>query len=284
MLPLPKRPVSSWIMLQHLDWDLRGEVLLFARCHDILPAGRSSLQKAPPEPRAEDVRNELMNLSDGDDALHTQRFFKTGPGEYGEGDRFLGIRVPKQREIAKKYRHISRKELTRLLRSRFHEERLTALIILVHQFEKADNEVRQEIYELYMNHRAFINNWDLIDISAPRIVGPALLDRSRSVLYEWAASGWLWDRRIAILATFAFIRKGEYHDTFQLAEQLLDDDHDLMHKAVGWMLREVGKRDPEQLEDFLKPRYGSMPRTMLRYSIEKMPEEKRQGYLKGFIK
>jgi 3-methyladenine DNA glycosylase AlkD len=208
-----------------------------------------------------------------------QRFFKTGPGEYGEGDIFLGIMVPEQRKIAKKYTDLKLIDLQKLLRSKIHEERLTALFILTHQFQKSKSIARKRIYDFYFKNRKGVNNWDLVDISAPKIMGEYLLDKPRGILYKLARSSNLWDRRIAVLSTFAFIVKKDFKDALQIAEILLDDKEDLMHKAVGWMLREVGKRNLKTEEDFLKKHYKNMPRTMLRYAIEKFPEKKRKMYL-----
>ena len=230
------------------------------------------------------VQAELARLSDEEKAAHSQRFFKTGPGEYGEGDRFRGIRVPVLRKIAKKHRSaISLGETERLLHSPFHEDRFTALVILVEKFKRGGDELPAEIYQLYLRNTEHINNWDLIDISAEHIVGAYLRDRDRSRLYQLASSGDLWERRIAIMATFHFIKHGDFDDTVALAERLLDDPEDLIHKAVGWMLREVGKRDRAVEEAFLEQHYRDMPRMMLRYAIEKFPEDLRQQYLSGEI-
>ena len=227
------------------------------------------------------IEQELHARADQDIAAHSSRFFKTGPGQYGEGDKFLGIRVPVLRKIARSHRQLDISKAETLLHSEFHEIRLTALLILVERYKGGDDSLRQEIYELYLRNSKFINNWDLVDVSAPAIVGHFLADRDRDVLYDLAVSGNLWERRIAILATFHFIRAGSFTDTIRLAEILLDDQHDLLHKAVGWMLREVGKRDPDLLIDFLDRHYPKMARTMLRYAIERLPEEVRQAYLKG---
>ena len=227
------------------------------------------------------VENELLALADDDIAAHSAKFFKTGPGQYGEGDKFLGIRVPVLRKIAKSHRHLDISTAEALLHSEFHEIRLTALLILVERYRGGNDRLRQQIYELYLGNTEYINNWDLVDVSAPAIVGHFLEDRDRNVLYDLAVSDNLWERRIAILATFHFIRTDSFADTIRLAEILLNDQHDLLHKAVGWMLREVGKRDPDLLIDFLDRHYPKMARTMLRYAIERFPEELRQAYLKG---
>ena len=227
------------------------------------------------------IEQELYALANEEIAAHSHRFFKTGPGQYGEGDIFLGIRVPVLRKIARRYRHLEISSAEVLLHSGFHEIRLTALLILVERYRGGTEILQQQVYELYLRNTEYINNWDLVDVSAPAIVGGFLEDRDRTVLYELAVSNNLWERRIAILATFHFIRAGSFADTIRLAEVLLDDEHDLLHKAVGWMLREVGKRDPDLLIDFLDRYYPRMARTMLRYAIERFPEEVRQAYLKG---
>ncbi|REL33241.1 DNA alkylation repair protein [Rhodohalobacter sp. SW132] len=227
------------------------------------------------------IQKELRELADPKVAEHSARFFKTGKGEYGEGDVFHGIRVPKQRKIAKKYRDLPLNEVQTLLQSDYHEERLTALLILVYRFPKTDPDLQKKIYSFYLSSTDRINNWDLVDSSAPKIVGAWLLNRSRNILFELAKSDNIWERRIAIMATFYFIKQNDFEDTLKIAELLLDDPHDLIHKATGWMLREIGKQNEPLLESFLKPRYGNMPRTMLRYAIEKLPKNKRKAYLKG---
>jgi len=212
-----------------------------------------------------------------------QRFFKTGPGEYGEGDIFLGIAVPEQRKIAKKYTDLRLIDFQGLLRSKIHEERMTALFILIDQFQKAKGIARKRIYNFYFKNRKGVNNWDLVDLSADKIMGEYLLDKPKDILYKLARSSGLWDRRIAILSTFAFIKKSKFEDTLEISKILLEDKEDLIQKAVGWMLREVGKRDLKTEERFLKKSYKSMPRTMLRYAIERFPEKKRKMYLNGKI-
>ncbi len=212
-----------------------------------------------------------------------QRFFKTGPGQYGEGDRFLGIRVPDLRRLVGEFQSVTVAESLELLRSPLHEERLLALLVMVRLYAKGDRARKKEIFEAYLENTRFINNWDLVDASASQIVGDYLSDRSRKPLYALAGSSDLWERRISIIATFHFIRRGEFDDTLKVAEILLSDREDLIHKAVGWMLREVGKRNLAVEEDFLKRHYAAMPRTMLRYAIEKFPETRRQMYLKGNI-
>ena len=212
------------------------------------------------------------------------RFFKTGPGEYGQGDRFLGLRVPQVRAVVKEVAPAATPaDAAELLRSPWHEERLCALLLWVGQFQKGDDETRRDIYTAYLASTDRINNWDLVDLSAEHVVGGWLHARSRRPLYRLARSGCLWERRIAILATFHFVRKGEFDDTLALAELLRHDEHDLMHKAVGWLLREVGKRDQQAEEAFLRRFARELPRTMLRYAIERFPEPLRRRYLDGEI-
>lgn len=232
---------------------------------------------------ANSVQQALRDIADPKRAEQTQTFFKTGPGEYSEGDRFLGIRVPHQRSIAKQYRDLALPEVGKLLRSGYHEDRFTALLILELQFKKAPGMNRQPIIDLYFENLSRINNWDLVDLSAPSIVGPWFEDRSREPLYELADSDDLWERRISIVSTFHFIRQGELEPTLMLSDRLMNDSHDLIHKAVGWMLREVGKQETDVLTGYLNKRYDKMPRTMLRYAIERFPEELRQDYLKGRV-
>ncbi len=210
------------------------------------------------------------------------RFFKSGPGEYGEGDRFLGVTVPAQRRIARQFRHLPLEEADELLTSRMHEERLTALFILVDQFTRTDDErVRARIFRLYMKRLPFINNWDLVDSSAGQIVGGWAADKPRGVLDRLARSTHLWSRRVAIIATFHFIYRGEHRDTIRIATLLVNDEHDLIHKAVGWMLREVDKRaSPAALAAFLERHAATMPRTMLRYAIERLTPLERQRWLR----
>ena len=228
-----------------------------------------------------EIKNKLHKLGDRKRAEQSKRYFKTGPGEYGEGDIFLGIPVPELRKLSRAYRDKPLQTAEKLLESPIHEERMLALLILVLQYKQADANLQKRIYTLYLKNTRFINNWDLVDLSAHHIVGPFLADRSKRPLYRLAASKSLWERRIAIMATFHFIRQNEYTDTLNIAEILISDQEDLIHKSVGWMLREVGKRDLQTEEEFLKPRYKDMPRTMLRYAIEKFPTAKRKRYLKG---
>ena len=212
-----------------------------------------------------------------------QRFFKTGKGEYGEGDIFLGIIVPEQRKIAKEFCNLNNDELEKLLDSEIHEKRLIALLILINKFKKADEKIKKEIFDLYLKkaNENRINNWDLVDLSAPNIIGKYLLDKNKEILYKLANSLNLWEKRISIISTFEFIRNQQFEDSLKISRILLKDEHDLIHKSVGWMLREIGKRNQKILENFLKERYGEMPRTMLRYAIEKFDEEKRKEYLNG---
>jgi 3-methyladenine DNA glycosylase AlkD len=230
------------------------------------------------------LQNELRRLANKDIAQHSQRFFKTGKGQYGEGDVFLGIRIPALRGLLRKYRGISIEEVTRLLQSEFHEQRLLSLFMLVDIFRKTkDSDSRKAIYNLYLANTKFINNWDLVDCSAEHIVGAYLRDLDRQPIYELAGSKNLFERRIAIMSTFCFIKRNEFDDTLKISQILLNDKEDLIHKAVGWMLREAGKRDLKIEEGFLKKYYKQMPRTMLRYAIEKFPPDKRQMYLMGEI-
>ena len=230
-----------------------------------------------------EIKESLQKLADKNTAEVLQRFFKTGAGEYGEGDVFIGIKVPPLRKLAAEFQDTPLKSLRRLLKSQIHEERTLALMILVRQFARADENVREQIYDFYVAHTSFINNWDLVDGSAPYIVGPFLWKRDRSPLYVLAKSTSLWERRIAILSTFYFICQNDFVDALKISELLLADEHDLIHKAVGWMLREIGKRDREVEESFLKTRCRTMPRTMLRYAIERFPEPHRRRYLLGRV-
>jgi len=233
------------------------------------------------KPNAKDAQQRLRSLANTKVAAILARFFKTGPGQYGEGDRFIGVKVPATRKVAGEFRNLPLGEAECLLYSEIHEERLLALVILIHQFEKGDDATRKRIYELYLGKTDHINNWDLVDLSAPQIVGGYLENRSRKPLYRLVKSSSLWQRRISIVATHWFIRHDEFDDTLKIAAILLADNEDLIHKAVGWMLREVGKRDLTALEKFLDEQCRVMPRTMLRYAIERLPEPNRQAYLKG---
>ncbi|MBN1279008.1 MAG: DNA alkylation repair protein [Chlorobium sp.] len=229
------------------------------------------------------IFSRLQLLSDEKTAGTLRWFFKTGPGEYGEGDLFRGIRVPVLRKLCREFFSASVDDAVKLLASSWHEDRLLGLLLLVERYKKPDEALRTCIYTRYCACTDRINNWDLVDISCPGIVGRHLQDRDRSQLYRFAASESLWERRIAIVSTFQFIRAGHFDDTLAIAEKLIGDRQDLIHKATGWMLREVGKRDVETLEGFLAEYYCRMPRTMLRYAIEKLPEPRRQAWLKGTI-
>ena len=226
-----------------------------------------------------EIKSDLSQLGNPEKARILSRFFKTAKGQYGEGDIFLGIPVPEQRKVAKKYSNLPLNDLQELLSSEVHEHRLTALLILVNKYNKADSASKTIIFNFYMKNTTNINNWDLVDLSAPKIVGDYLLNKDRSVLFKLARSDNLWERRIAVLSTFTFIKNNDFKDTLKISKVLLLDDHDLIHKAVGWMLREIGKRDQEIEERFLKKHYTQMPRTMLRYAIEKLNERKRKFYL-----
>ena len=231
----------------------------------------------------QDIQKRLKKLGNKEHATISQRFFKTGPGEYGEGDVFIGIRVPVLRALVKEYVDLSVEQILILLRSHIHEERLLALLLLVDSFTKGDDAVRTSIYESYLKNIRFVNNWDLVDSSAAQIVGAYLMDRNKAVLYRLAESVNLWERRISIMSTFHFVKHHEFSETLKIAKMLLFDRQDLIHKATGWMLREIGKRHLQTEENFLKIHYTEMPRTMLRYAIEKFPEQKRQRYLKGKV-
>jgi len=230
------------------------------------------------------IIKELNSLANPSQAKILQRFFKTGKGEYGEGDIFLGIKVPVQRQVAKKYTALSLSELQNLLDSKIHDHRMVALFILVDKYKKAvkanDKKTQKQIFDFYLSNAKNINNWDLVDLSAPNIVGNFLIDKDRAILYKLARSDALWEKRIAVLATFVFIRNNDFKDSIDIAEILLNDKHDLIHKAVGWMLREMGKRDETALIKFLDKHSKVMPRTMLRYAIEKLDEGKRVHYMK----
>ncbi len=230
-----------------------------------------------------EIQRKLQKLADKEKAKLLQGFFKTGPGQYGEGDVFLGITVPKLRKLAKECGNATVGDAITLLRSELHEQRLLALFLLIQAYAEGDGSVKKKIYRLYLKNTCFINNWDLVDLSAPRIVGGHLADKSRKPLYALAKSRGLWKKRIAVLATLKFIKQDDFADTLAIAGMLVKDEHDLIHKAVGWMLREVGKRDLRTEEEFLKKHYHAMPRTMLRYAIERFPEKKRQRYLQGKV-
>lgn len=229
------------------------------------------------------LRAELASLSNPAHALVSKRFFKTGPGQYGQGDQFIGIRAPDLRNLSKKHQNLSLGDIDRLLHSPVHEERMLALLLLIQRYRTGDEVEKQAVYDLYLARTRFINNWDLVDVSAEHIVGQHLSDRDKAPLRLLSVSEDLWERRIAIIATFCFIKQGRFDETLEISRILLNDPHELIHKAVGWMLREVGKRNRDVEETFLRSHTTAMPRTMLRYAIEKFPEPLRQAYLKGTI-
>jgi 3-methyladenine DNA glycosylase AlkD len=231
----------------------------------------------------EKLKSSVLEAKNPEKIKIYQNFFKTGKGEYGEGDIFYGLSVPQSRKIAKKYFSIPLQKTLSLLNSKIHEERLISLLILVEKFENSDISQKEKIVSEYLKNTKKINNWDLVDLSAPKILGSFLLNKKRSVLYKLANSKNLWEKRISIVSTYAFIKQNQFQDTLRISEILLEDKHDLIHKATGWMLREVGKKSPETLKNFLKYHYKTLPRTTLRYSIEKFPESERLKYLKGEI-
>jgi 3-methyladenine DNA glycosylase AlkD len=228
-----------------------------------------------------EIRRKLSEINDDSHDRILQRFFKTGPCEYGEGDIFMGLRMPQLRSLARTYEHLRFEEVLELMRSSIHEERLLALLILVRSYNKSDEMMKEKIYRFYLDNTRFINNWDLVDLSAEHIMGAHLFNRDRKQLVQLAQSKILWERRIAVMATFHFIRKGQFSLSLSLVESLLGDKEDLIHKACGWMLREIGKRDLPVEETFLRLHSKTMPRTMLRYAIERFPEDKRLMYLRG---
>ena len=241
-------------------------------------------EKAPPPvPTLTSLRKELYSLADPADASFLQRFFKTGPGEYGAGDKFLGLRVHGLRRLVREYGELDHNHALEMLASSWHEERLLALMLLVHQYDRGDTSRRDRIHHTYLGHTRYINNWDLVDASAGQIVGSHLEARNIELLERLARSDDIWERRIAIVSTFHFIKQNEFRPTLRIAGLLLGDRHDLIHKAVGWMLREVGKRDLAVEDAFLKKHYRTMPRTMLRYAIERHPEKVRKRYLAGTL-
>lgn len=223
---------------------------------------------------------ELRKLAKPEKIPIYKNFFKTGKGEYGEGDEFIGVTVPDSRKVAKANVDISYEDLVYIIKSRIHEDRLCALITLVYKFQKAKTEQeKKRAVDFYIHYHLYGNNWDLVDTVSDKILGPWLINMDKSLLYEYAHSSNLWERRIAIITTFHFIRQGKFEDTIKISEILLNDKDDLIHKAVGWMLREMGKREQQDLINFLNKHYKNMPRTMLRYSIERLPEQLRKGYL-----
>jgi 3-methyladenine DNA glycosylase AlkD len=254
--------------------------------HMMSPDGRYRVEKrgysADTMP-VEKILAELRGLENPEAASFSRKFFKTGRGEYGEGDLFRGIRVPILRKLARKYQNIPLAATERLLRSGFHEDRLLALLILVRIYSGGDAAMKNRIHKLYLRNTAFINSWDLVDVSAPHLVGDFLSGKGKELLYRLARSRNVWERRMAVMATFTYIRQGAFDETLGIARVLLPDPEDLVHKAVGWMLREVGKRDLRAEERFLHAHCTKMPRTMLRYAIEKFPARKRQRYLRGKV-
>lgn len=225
------------------------------------------------------VRRRLRDAGDPDDAVFLQRFFKTGPGQYGEGDRFLGIRGPMMRTLAREFADLPLGDVEKLLHDKWHEARLLALLLLIERYERGNARDKENVFRCYLANTDCVNNWDLVDLSAPGIVGAHLETRSRALLDKLAKSKRLWERRIAIISTSWFIRHDDFDDTLRVATTLLGDSHDLIHKAVGWMLREVGKRDERVLDGFLERHAHEMPRTALRYSIERMSPAKRKRYM-----
>lgn len=233
--------------------------------------------------RLNELRTKIKILSNPEISKTMRWFFKTGKGDYGEGDVFAGLNVPTQRKLAREFKDLSIVDLKILLNSKLHEERLISLFILVNNYEKAEEKEKEKIYSFYLKNRKGVNNWDLVDLSAPKIIGKHLLNKDKSLLFKFAVSKNLWERRMAILSTYEFIRNDDFNTTLKIAGLLLQDEHDLIHKAVGWMLREIGKRNLQTEEKFLKAYYKKMPRAMLRYAIEKFPESKRKKYLQGKI-
>lgn len=231
----------------------------------------------------QEITDHLYSLANPEIARHSQRFFKTAEGEYGFGDTFLGIRIPVIRQTVTRYKTTPLNVAEKLLKSEYHEIRLFSLFLLVSRFSMSGLHEQEQIYHLYLRNTQHVNNWDLVDSSAHYIIGPYLENRDTSILYDLSKSDSLWERRIAIMSTFYFIKKNRFSDTLHISEQLLSDQEDLIHKAVGWMLREVGKRDKAQEVAFLKHYYKNMPRTMLRYAIEKFSKEERQKYLHGTV-
>ena len=227
----------------------------------------------------DEIKKELDSKANKEKSLIYARFFKTNKGQYGEGDIFIGLTVPEQRNLAKKYIDLNFKDLEQLLSNKIHEYRLTGLLILVYKYQKKNN--KKEIFDFYLKNIHASNNWDLVDCISDKIIGKYLIDKDKKLLYNFANSNNLWKKRISIISTFEFIKNNKFEDTLNISEILLKDSHDLIHKAVGWMLREVGKRNQDLLESFLKKHSKEMPRTMLRYAIEKFDEEKRKYYMKN---
>lgn len=254
-----------------------------ARAASARLARDSKAKPARPAPTLAAIRAELHELGNPVRGAHSQRFFKTGPGQYGEGDKFLGLTVPEMRAIVRRYRELDDAAVHEMLQSPWHEERLVALLLMVDAYDRGDDPRRAHVHRTYLANTARINNWDLVDASAGNIVGQHLEAGDITLLERLARSESLWERRIAIVATFYFIKQNEFRPTLKIATMLLGDSEDLIHKATGWMLREVGKRDRATLDRFLKKHYKQMPRTMLRYAIERHPERMRKQYLAGTI-
>ncbi|OUR96905.1 DNA alkylation repair protein [Halobacteriovorax marinus] len=230
------------------------------------------------------IQNEIRKLANKEIAKKSARFSKTGKGEYGYGDIFLGVRTPVVRKMAKDNIGLNLTDVKKLIKSKYHEERLLGLVILTNKYGKTKSEDEKErLYQIYIKHFKYINCWDLVDVTCPHIVGKHLMDKDRSILYTWAKSNHLWTKRIAMITNWWLVRKGDLNEVYKISEILLNDEHDLIHKAVGWMLREAAKKNMVKTEKFLKKHYKDMPRTMLRYAIEKFPEVKRQRYLKGLV-
>ena len=242
-------------------------------------SNESLLFLSPMEQTSTDVKNTLLALAQPERAALVARFFKTAPGQYGEGDQFLGLSMPQQHAVAKEYRHLPIYETEQLVQDAYHECRMVGLLIWVYQTRKASPAQQTDILERYLANRQHINNWDLVDVTCPHILGRHVVRGSRSILYDLANENHLWSQRIAIVSTFALIRLGQFGDTFALAELLLPHKHDLIHKAIGWMLREVGKRNADALEEFLHDYVRQMPRTTLRYAIERFEPARRRYYL-----
>lgn len=229
---------------------------------------------------ADQIKCELKKMADPKRAAVSHRFFKTGPGEYAQGDLFLGVTLPEQRKLARKFKDLEFLEMKKLLLSSWHEHRLVGLLILIDQYQRAQSRAKKNIFDFYCHHIDSVNNWDLVDLSAHKIIGDYLIDKDRKFIYQLAGFNNLWYRRISMIATLAFIRNNDFEDTLKLAKLLLEDEHDLIHKAAGWMLREVGKRDLLTAKKFLDQYHSEMPRTMLRYAIERFSSEERKHYLK----
>lgn len=230
-----------------------------------------------------ELKQTVKNNSNKQQAIILQRFFKTGIGEYGEGDVFAGIKVPVSRKIANQFKDLHLTDLQKIIKSKIHEERLITLFILIAKYKKAGEAEKEKIFNFYLKNIRYVNNWDLVDLSAEKIIGAYLTDKNKRLLFDLVKSNSVWERRIAIMSTFYFIKANQFAATLKISELLLKDKHDLIHKAAGWMLREIGKRDIQAEEIFLQNHYKKMPRTMLRYAIEKFPEKKRLDYLKGNI-